>query len=133
MSTTLHKFFLSKMGEHVKELETKGGTVYWENDFLVFSAPNTPLLAYFKNNTIYCLFEDTLQLSVGSWNKFMSLRPDGSSLFQQLIQPFHANPNVEIHTDMAASEVIIVGFKVAVQDAKKAIASEVCRVIPVDG
>ena len=133
MSTILHKFFLSRMGENMKELEAKGGIVNWDNGFLMFAAPNTGLLAYFKNKTIYCLLEDTLQLSVDSWNKFMSLRPDGSSLFQQLIQPFHSNPNVEIHTDMATSEVILVGFKVAVQDTKQSIASEICKVIPVDG
>ena len=133
MSVSLHNFFLSKMAGNINELETKGGTVKWESGFLYYTAPSSETLMRFKTNAVDCLFEDSLQLSVESWNKLMTTHPNGGSLFQQLTQPFRSNPNVEIHTDMVALKVILLGFKVAVQDAMQAVASALYNNIPIDG
>ena len=133
MSVSLHRFFLSKMASNINELETKGGTVNWDSGFLYYTAPNSETLMRFKNNAVDCLFEDSLQLSVETWNKLMTTHPNGCSLFQQLTQPFRSNPNVEIHTDVVALKVILLGFKVAVQDAMQAVASALYNNIPIDG
>jgi len=131
MSINLHRFFLSKMGGNIHELESKGGTVNWDCGFLSYTAPDSETLMRFKSATD-CLFEDSLQLSSESWNKLMTSNPSGSNLFQQLTQPFRSNPKVEIHTDMVALRVIILGFKVAVQDAMQAVSSALYKSIPVD-
>jgi len=133
MSVNLHRFFLSKMAGNINELELKGGTVNWEGGFLSYTAPDSETLLRFKNTTVDSLFEDSLQLSVESWNKLMKSHPNGSSLFQQLTQPFRSNPNVEIHTDVVALRVIFLGSKIAVQDAMQAVASALYKNIPIDG
>ena len=132
MSINLHKFFLSKMTGTINELETKGGKINWDNGFLHYTAPNSETLMRFKTTAVDCLFEDTLQLSVESWNKLMAFFPNGSNLFQQLTLPFNSNPNVEIYTDMAALKVTFFGFKAAVQDAVQAIGSALYKDIPID-
>ena len=106
----------------------------WENGYLQISAPSTEMLDQFQSRAVSCLFEDSLQLSADSWNNFVSQHPDGSSLFKQwLTHPFCSNPNVQIHLNESTFELIFVGRRVAVQDAKQTMTSEVCRVIPVDG
>ena len=133
MSATLHSFFLAKMAGYTKEFKAKGGLVIWENGYLQLSAPSTEILDHYQSRAVSCLFEDSLQLSEGSWNNFVLQNSDGSSLFKQwLTHPFCSSPNVQIHPNDSTFELIFVGRRVAVQDAKQTMASEVCRVMPVD-
>ena len=133
MSAALHKFFLKKMVINIEAFKAKGGTVHWENDVLTCTAPDSNAAAHFKDQSIACLDEESIPLSPDIWNLFMSLHPDGSSLFKQLVRPFRSNPNIVIEPVMSTSAVLCVGLKGAVRDAKLTLVPELYKELPVDG
>ena len=133
MSVALLKFFCKKMESKIKAFEAKGGRIHWEKDVLTCAAPDADTLALFKDESIACLDEEIISLSSDKWNLIMSLHPDGSNLFKQLIRPFRSNPNVVIEPVMSTAEVSCVGLRGAVRDAKLALVSELYREITFDG
>ena len=133
MSATLHKFFCKRMESSIKAFEAKGGRIHWEKDVLTCAAPDADTVAHFKDESIACLDEEIISLSSEKWNLIMSLHPDGSYLFKQLIRPFRSNPNVVIEPVMSTAEVYCVGLRGAVRDAKLALVSELYKEITFDG
>ena len=133
MSLALHKFFVKRMATNIETFKAKGGTTHWENDVLTCTAPDTDTMACFKNESIACLDQEDISVSPEKWNVFMSTHPDGSSLFKQLVRPFRTNPNVVIEPVTSTLKVSCVGLKVAVRDAKLALASELYKELLVDG
>ena len=133
MSAALHNFFLKKMASNIEAFKAKGGTIQWGNDVLTCTAPNTDTVAHFKDQSITCLDEESITLSPDKWNLFMSLHPDGSNLFKQLIRPFRSNPNIVIEPVISNSEVLCVGLKGAVRDAMLTLVPELYKELSVDG
>ena len=133
MSATLHKFFCKRMESSIKAFKAKGGRIHWEKDVLTCAAPDADTVAHFKDESIACLDEEIISLSSEKWNLIMSLHPDGSNLFKQLIRPFRSNPNVVIEPVMSTAEVYCVGLRGAVRDAKLALVSELYKEITFDG
>ena len=133
MSAALHRFFLKKMANNIEAFKGNGGTIQWENDVLTCTAPDTDTVAYFKDQSIACLDEESIMLSPDKWNLFMSSHPDGSNLFKQLVRPFRSNPNIEIEPVMSTSEVLCVGLKGAVRDAKLTLVPELYKELSVHG
>ena len=131
-SAQLNKFLHERMDLKLREFASFGGSVRWNNDFLTVEAPSEAALNRFEIDVLNVLDEDKVVLSSEDWNKLMLMRPDKTSLFQQLVLPYRTNPNVYIESHDAALTICIVGMRDAVKDVKITIMSELNKEITVE-
>ena len=58
-----------------------------------------------------------LSLNSGQWNQLMARQPNGTILYQEVVSPFKANPNVTIEAEIANCAIKIAGTPEAVSIA----------------
>ena len=131
-SAQFNKFLHERMDLKLREFASFGGSVRWNNDFLTVEAPSEAALNRFEMDVLNVLDEEKVVLSSEDWNKLMLMRPDKTSLFQQLVLPYRTNPNVYIESHDAALTIYIVGMRDAVKDVKITIMSKLNKEITVE-
>ena len=77
-------------------------------------------------------FKDVIQLSSAECNLLTAINSAGSSLYQQLIQPFKANPNVKIELVLSEVAVHFTGEQEAVKSAHSHFRDNLQRHIPIE-
>lgn len=130
-SAQFYKFLHERMDLKLREFDSFGGLVRWNNDILTVEASGT-VLDRFETEVLNALDEDKVVLSSEDWNKLMLMRPDKTSLFQQLVLPYRTNPNVHIESCVATLSICIVGMKEAVKDVKVTLLWELNKEITVE-
>ena len=131
-SAQFNRFLHERMDLKLREFASFGGSVRWNNDFLTVEAPSEAALNRFEMDVLNVLDEEKVVLCSEDWNKLMLMRPDKTSLFQQLMLPYRTNPNVYIESHDAALTICIVGMRDAVKDVKITIMSELNKEITVE-
>jgi len=132
MSVRLNQFLNDRMDLKLREFRSFGGSVEWQNNMLVVFAPSPLILDRFENEVLNQLVEQRIPLSSEDWNKLMLMRPDKTSVFQQLVLPYRTNDNVRIEEDNSSLAVCVVGMKGAVQDVVATITAELNKDIVVE-
>ena len=132
-SAQLNKFLLDRMDLKLREFKSFSGSVRWSSDYLTIEAPSAAAINQFEANVLDLLDEDKIILSSSDWNKLMLMRPDHTSLFQQLSLPYRTNPNVRIELHDSTLSICIVGMREAVNDVKNTILSKLSKNITVVG
>lgn len=132
VSAQLNKFLNERMDLKLREFMSFGGSVRWNSDFLTVEAPSVAALNQFETDVLDTLDEREVVLSSEDWNKLMLMRPDKTSLFQQLVLPYRTNPNVRIELHDSTLSICIVGMMEAVNDVRTTIVSELNKEIVVE-
>ena len=76
-----------------------------------------------KINYFMFLFRDrakevkVLNLDSRQWNQLMTMQPNGTSLYQEVVSPFKANPNIMIETEITSCAIKMSGTPEAVSSA----------------
>lgn len=76
--------------------------------------------------------QDTIHLNSTQCNLLTAIRPSGTSLYQELMQPFKANPNVKIELLLAEVSLCFTGKKDAVESASSHFSAHLQQLIPVE-
>ena len=72
-----------------------------------------------------------LKLSPEQWNRIMNVRPAGTSLFHEIIEPYKTNRSIEIKPEMDTLSIHFTGVREAVASAYKRLDNEVNKEIQV--
>ena len=131
MSARLYQFLNEQMEFKLREFRSFSGSVSWQNNTLIVTAPSVPILIWFENYVLGQIGEHHIALNNEDWKKLMSMRPDKTNLFQQLMHSFLAN-DVYIDHDSSSLIVCAVGLKGAVQDVVATVSAELNKEIVVE-
>ena len=72
-----------------------------------------------------------LKLSPEQWNRIMNVRPAGTSLFHEIIEPYKTNKSIEIKPDMETLSIHFTGVREAITSAYRRLDNEVNKEIQV--
>jgi len=131
MSAHLHKFLKEKMSLKLREFRSFGGSVNWQNNLLVITAPSVPIFNQFENDVLGKIHEHYIALTSENWNKLMLMCPNKNSLFKQLVDSFSGN-DVFIMLEISSLMVVVVGLKESVQNVISAFDAELNKEIIVE-